>query len=452
MKVNVENAGPCRKKISVEFSAEEVDNEYGSSLKYYLRHGTVKGFRPGKAPEAMIRRAYDKQILSVLKDHLLATGFQQAMKEHKLQTVAEYDLQQSTLASGQPFSFSLVVDVAPEFELPEYKGIEVDAKKIEIADEAVTQALNDYLKSLGQYEDVTEPLPVEIEDIVAVDYTSTLDGEVPAEMSKELKDLLEATDRWVVANQEYSFLPEFGTQLIGAKVGDTRDITVQFEQDAQPAEVRGKKGVFKTTVKKIRRRKMPVLDEATLQRIGAKSEEDVRDMFRQLLRQQAEIQEQRRRREQVEAHLLKTVENLDLPESEESEVHNNLVYSIVDENLQRGVKEQEIRENLDKISASAKEAARTQLKLRYLLKRIADAENLVVTDQEVDSALLRQAQRDGVSVKDFIRTRKLNEAKLRRDIRTGLRNGKAMDAVLSHAKLTGPGAEQAAQKQEDTHE
>ena len=57
MKVNVENTGPCRKKISVEFSAEEVDNEYGSSLKYYLRHGTVKGFRPGKAPEAMIRRA-----------------------------------------------------------------------------------------------------------------------------------------------------------------------------------------------------------------------------------------------------------------------------------------------------------------------------------------------------------------------------------------------------------
>ena len=56
MKVNVENTGPCRKKISVEFSAEEVDNEYGSSLKYYLRHGTVKGFRPGKAPEAMIRR------------------------------------------------------------------------------------------------------------------------------------------------------------------------------------------------------------------------------------------------------------------------------------------------------------------------------------------------------------------------------------------------------------
>ena len=154
MKVAVENAGPCRKQIKVEFTAEEIQQEYDESLAVYAKHGKVKGFRPGKAPVDMIRRMYDKQILESLHEHLLAKGFSQALKEHKLQTVAEYDLQKSPLKPGEPFSFSLAVDVEPEFELPAYKGLEVEAKQVEISDDAVTQAIDRYLESMGKYEDL----------------------------------------------------------------------------------------------------------------------------------------------------------------------------------------------------------------------------------------------------------------------------------------------------------
>ncbi len=450
MKASVENSGPCRKKISVEFSAEEVDNEYKDSLQYYQRNGTIKGFRPGKAPEAMIRRAYDKQILQVLQEHFLALGFQKAVTEHKLQAVAEYDLQQSPLATGQPFFFSLTVDVAPEFDLPEYKGIVIETKAIDIAEEAVTQALNGYLKRQSQFEDLAGTVVVEADDVVAVDYTGTLDGAVPEDLSAEMKDLISATDRWVVANEEDSFLPEFGPQLVGAKVGETRDITIQFGPDAYPDALRGKRGIFTTTVKKIRRRKLPVLDEAFFQNHGVKDEAELRGVFRSVLRNEAEAQEQRRRKELVESQLLQKVADLDLPESEEYETHNNLIYSIVNENLQRGVKEQEIRDNLDKISTSAKEAARNQLKLRYLLQRIAVEEGVTVANAEVENVLMRYALRARKTVKEFIRTEKLNETKLRRDIRNNLRNEKVLYAVLGHAQLTGPGAMAAAPKPEET--
>ena len=148
--------------------------------------------------------------------------------------------------------------------------------------------------------------------------------------------------------------------------------------------------------------------------------------------------------------MLQKVADLDLPESEEYETHNNLIYSIVNENLQRGVKEQEIRDNLDKISTSAKEAARNQLKLRYLLQRIAVEEGVTVANAEVENVLMRYALRARKTVKEFIRTEKLNETKLRRDIRNNLRNEKVLYAVLGHAQLTGPGAMAAAPKPEET--
>ena len=161
MKVAVENAGPCRKQIKVEFTAEEIQKEYDESLAVFAKLGRVKGFRPGKAPMDMIRRMYDKQILEGLHDHLLATGFRQALKEHKLETVAEYDLQKSPLKPDAPFSFSITVEVEPDFELPAYKGIEVEAKKVEVSDDAVAQAIDRYRENAGKYEDLAAPRPVQ---------------------------------------------------------------------------------------------------------------------------------------------------------------------------------------------------------------------------------------------------------------------------------------------------
>ena len=240
MKVTVENAGPCRKQIKVEFSAEEIQREYDESLAVFAKHGKIKGFRPGKAPAEMIRRTYDKQILEGLHEHLLAKGFSQAVREHKLEAVAEYDLQKSALKAGEPFSFSLAVDVEPEFELPAYKGLEVDAKHVAVADDAVTQALDRYLENMGKYEDLAEARPVKEGDMVAVDYTATVDGQPMAEISEKAKGLAAGTDFWVIANEEYSFLPAFGPQLVGLNVGDAKDVAVTFDAQSPIEELRGK--------------------------------------------------------------------------------------------------------------------------------------------------------------------------------------------------------------------
>ncbi|MGD9611720.1 MAG: trigger factor [Kiritimatiellia bacterium] len=440
MKVTVENAGPCRKQIKVEFSAEEIQREYDESLAVFAQHGKVKGFRPGKAPLEMIRRMYDKQILEGLHEHLLAKGFSQAVREHKLEAVAEYDLQKSALKAGEPFSFSLAVDVEPEFELPAYKGLEVDAKQVEISDAAVTQALDRYLENMGKYEDLAEARPVKKGDMVAVDYTATVDGRPMAEISEKAKGLAAGTDFWVIANEEYSFLPGFGPQLVGLGVGAAKDVSVTFDGQSPIEELRGKTAVFAATVKKIRARAKPVLNEELFKQLGVKDEADLRATFKNMLQGEADRQELARRRNLLIESLMKNAV-LDVPESEEHEESHRIVYEMVEENTRRGVPEQEIRDNIAKISESAKTAAKDRLKLRYLLKRIAREEKIEVAEAEVAALLNQYAARAGAkSVKEWMQRAKLKETEVRKGLRADLLTSKTIDALMGHAKLTGAAA------------
>ena len=329
MKVTVENTGPCRKLLKVEYSTEEIQKEYDESLAMFVKHGSVKGFRPGRAPVEMIRRMYDKKIIEGLHEHLLAKGFQQALKEHKLEPVAEMDLQKSTLKPGEPFSFSLTVDVEPEFEMPTYKGLEVEAKKVDISDEAVTQAIDRYRENTGKYEDLKDPRPVKEGDMVAVDYSATVDGKPMAEVSEKAKGLAAGTDFWVISNEEYSFLPAFGPQLVGLKIGDSKDISVAFDAKAPIEELRGKTGVFASTVKKIRVRTKPPMDEAFFQSLHVQNEAELRETFRGLLEREAEAQENSRRRNLMIDALMKSV-SLEVPESEAHDESHLIVYEMVE--------------------------------------------------------------------------------------------------------------------------
>ena len=448
MNVAVENAGPCRKSLKVEFSAEEIQQEYDESLAVFAKHGSVKGFRPGRAPLEMIRRLYDKQILEGLRDHLLAKGFQQALKEHRFEPIAEMDLQQSALKAGQPFSFSVTLEVEPVFDLPAYKGLEVEARKVEISEEALNHAIDRYLENTGKYEDVEEDRPVKEGDMVAVDYAATVDGKPMADLSEKAKGLATGADFWVIANEEYSFLPAFGPQLVGLKVGDSKDVSVTFDGQSPIEELRGRTAVFASTVKKISARTKPAMDEALFQSLHVKDEAELRETFRNMLKGEADRHETSRRRNQLIDALMKGAA-VEVPESAAQDESHRIVYEMVEENTRRGVSEQEIRDNLGKISESAQTAARDRLKLKYLLKRIAREEKIEVLDAEVTSLLNAHALRAGArSAKEWMQKANLKEKDVRAGLRQDLMTSKTIDALLAHAKLSGAGAEEAEKEAE----
>lgn len=448
MKVTVDTTGPCRKKLQVEFEAQDVQAEYDESLEMYVKHGRVKGFRPGRAPLEMIRRQYDKTILEAVRDRLLAKGYQQAMKDHGLQPITESELTESELKAGQPFTFSVTLEVEPTFDLPVYKGLEVEAKTVQISDEAVTQAIDRYLEARGKYEDVSDPRPVQANDMVAVDYTATVDGTPMAEVSEKAKELATGSDFWVIASEEYSFLPGFGPQLVGLKPGESKDISVVFDDQSPIEDLRGKTGVFQTTVKKVRVRKKAEMNAELFEMMKVKDEPELRESFQGMLEREAQSQEDARRRDQVLDAVMKGA-TIEVPESEIRRESNSMVYEMVQENMRRGVSEKEIRDNISKITESAQAAAQGRVKLRYLLERIAREEKITVVDAEVSGLMAAQAMRSGHrTAKAWLQATKLKEKDVRSSLKQDLMTSKTIDFLLANAKLTGEGAKAPAQKEE----
>ncbi len=440
MNISVESPTPCSRRLQVEYTTEEVQKEYDESLSVYARHGRVKGFRQGRAPVDQIRRQYDKQILEGLHDRLLAKGYREAVKEHGITPITESDLKQSELKAGQPFSFSVTLEVEPQFDLPDYRGLEVEAREVAIDDAAVSQALERYLAHRGKYEDAPEDAVVQEGDMAAVDYTATVDGRPMAEVSEKAVGLAEGKDFWVIANEEYSFLPAFGPQLVGLKVGDSKEIPVAFDEKAPIEELRGRTGIFAATVKKIRTRKPAPMDDELFKSLNVKDEAELRESFRSMLKREADAQESSRRNQQLIQQLLGRA-TLDVPESEIRGESHRIVYEMVEDNTRRGVPEQEIRDHIGQISESAQAAARDRLKLRYLLKSIAKQEHIVVNDSEVSALLTAQALRSGAkSVKEFLQRAKVKEPDFREGLRQDLLARKTLELIMSQAKTTGAAA------------
>lgn len=448
MNVTVETQGPCRKLLKVEYSAEEVQAEYNEWLQVFQNQAEVKGFRPGKAPRDVVQRFYDKHIREQMRDPLIGKGYQQAVKEHHLKDpVAEMDLQQSELKAGQPFSFSMVVDLAPEFELPPYQGLEIEAKKVEVADEAVTKAIERYRENTGEFEEVTEERPIQVNDMVAVDYVATVDRQPMGEFAEKAKELSADMDFWVMVNEEFSFLPGFAAQLVGLKVGDSKAIDVSFDAASAPVEeLKGKTAVFQTTVKKIKVRTPRAMDAEFFKSMGVTNEAELRDTFRGLLEGEAHREEIKRRRDELLGKLLKLVQ-FDLPESQVQEETLQVVYEVVGENSRRGVPEEEIRKQLDQIEKSAAVTAKERLKVRFLFERIAAQEHITVTETEVTKRLSNLAQYSGAKdIAAWLQTMNQKEKDVRQNVRRDILNAKVIEFLMEAATLVGAGAEPVAEE------
>src|SRR5947207_9629616 len=172
--VTVENLGPCKKLLRVEVDAPAVDAAMEEITRDFQRQVRLPGFRPGKAPRHVVVKAYAPQIDEETKRKLVAEGYRQAIADQKLRVVGQPDIEEIQFAKGQPFQFAVTLETAPDFELPEYKGLPVKREIAVVTEDDVQRALNALLEQRATYLDVARP--VQDGDYVVVNYTGTCDG------------------------------------------------------------------------------------------------------------------------------------------------------------------------------------------------------------------------------------------------------------------------------------
>jgi trigger factor len=381
--VTVENLAPCKKLMRVEVDAQKVDETFDTITKNYQREAVLPGFRAGKAPRDMVLRKYEKSILDDVKRKLISDSYRAAVDDKKLDVLGQPDIEEIQFSRGQPLQFAATVETAPEFELPEYKGLPIKREARAVTDEDVEKAINTLREREVAFNTVQRPMHAG--DIAVVNYTGTCEGKPITEIAPTAKGLTDKQNFWIEA-QPNSFIPGFAEQLIGASAGDKRIVRVNFPADFVTPELAGKQGEYQVEVLEVKEKALPGLDDEFAKKFNAESLEKLRQGVRTDLENELRFQQSKDTRNELIRALMDRV-NFDLPETAVAQETRNVVYNLVQENAKRGVSRDIIEQQKEQIYSAATSSAKERVKVAFLLQRIAEKEDIKVAQEEIGARI-----------------------------------------------------------------
>ena len=380
MKVTVEDVSPVQKRLQVEIPEEKVATEFDKATKRIGQHVKIDGFRKGKAPKSLIKRYHGDLIQEEVLESLIRETFPKALEEVDLKLITEPRLDKAgELKEGEPFSYSALLDLWPEFELPQYKGIKIERPPIEVTDEEVDEQLHALRRHFGTIESLEEERPVEEGDIVILDFEGFHDGE-PVEGLREENYYLEVGSGY--------FNEEFEKKLIGAEKGKEVEIEVTYPEDALNENVAGKTILYKVLVKDIKKRVMPELDDEFAQKFGPqyKTVEDLKNRLRYQIEQDKKEALERAMRQQLIDKILSQVE-FPLPESLVEKKLVQMVDNVIAHLNERGMDLESTGMSEERLKEKMREDAERQVKMEIVLDKIAEKEGISVSEDELTDYL-----------------------------------------------------------------
>jgi trigger factor len=422
MKAVVEDISTVKKKINIEIEPESVDKELGRAIADVAKKAKIPGFRPGKAPKNIVEKHYGDEVRGEVAQRLVTESYLRALQEHNLNPVEMPQIDNvSPLTKGSPLTFTAVVEVRPNFELGTYDGIEVNEEAVAVTDEEVKETM-DRLRDMYAQLEVVEGRPLEKNDTAIIDFEGFHDDKT-IEGAKASDYLLELGSG--------SLIPGFEEQLSGMNKGETRRINVTFPGDYTNKDLAGKDAVFTVTLKEIKKKVLPELNDEFAKDIGNNA--SVAELL-DGIKKDIEI---RKKREldsaQREALLSKLVDahSFDVPPGMVARELQSMARSQATRMAKRGVDVKSF--DFSKFSDENKPLAEKRVKGLLLLDVIGEREKIEVTDQEVNSAVALMARSSGQTVDAVKKYYDSIEGGLD-NLRASLVHEKTLSLLLSRAK------------------
>jgi trigger factor len=427
--VTVENLGPCKKLLRVEVEAQKVDEAFDSVAKDYQKHARLPGFRPGKAPKEMVLKKFEADIQDEVKRKVISDSYHTAVKNEKLMVVGQPDIEDIQFTKGQPLQFVANIETAPDFELPEYKGLVAKREQSSVTDADVDNAINMLRDRVGDFKTQTRPL--QKGDMAVVNYQGTSDGKPLTEIAPTARGLTEQKGFWIEI-KDGSFIPGFTEQLIGMNAGEKRTVNVDFPQDFVSQPLAGKKGTYEVELVEVKEKILPPIDDELAKKYGAENMDKLREGVRADLQNELNNKQSRSIRNQVTDALLKQV-NVELPESLVQHETRSIVYNLVSENQQRGVPKEAIEAKKDEIYANATNLAKERVKASFIFQKVAAKEGVRVEQMEIAGRLQAMAAQYQMPVEKLVK--ELDKAGRLGDIHAQLLTEKVIELLVQNAKV-----------------
>ena len=431
MKTELIDVSPTRKEIAIEIEPAQVRSAFDRVSEKYSKGANVPGFRPGHAPTSVVRTRYKSEIRAEVLRELLPEAIQSAIIEHSLATIGEPEVdfdtaQELTPSNDEALKLRVKVEVLPEIKLDIYKGLEGTRRKRPVADadiERLIDGLRESSASLAPVEDRVS----EMGDTVTINARGNYVDE-PEEEEVKVDDV-------PVVLGGPGVMEEFTQNLIGVKPEDTRTFTVEYPADYNTAGLAGKKITYVAEVTGVSQKEVPELDDEWVKSLGEDfdSVDTLKAKVREDLEARAQAESDRRLRDDVLRKLI-DANKFEVPQTlVEHQTHQRL-QSVARQMMSRGVDPRTQQLDWEGAHEELKGQAEDDVRVSMLLEKIAEAENITVSDEEVEAEIAALASSSRQSIEQ-VRAALTKEGG-NRSIAHRVRSRKALDLLIDNARIT----------------
>ncbi|MBM2658402.1 trigger factor [Staphylococcus pseudoxylosus] len=415
--------------LTVTVPAEKVDKAIDQAFKKVVKQINVPGFRKGKVPRPIFEQRFGVEALyQDAVDILLPEAYGEAIDETGIKPVDQPEINVTSIEKGSEMTFEANVVVEPEVQLGDYKGLEIEKQNVELTDEELQESIDHQLGHLAEMV-VKEDGAIENGDTVNIDFDGYVDGEQFEGGQAEGYDLEIGSG---------SFIPGFEEQLVGVKTGEEKDVNVTFPEEYHAEELAGKEATFKTKVNEIKFKDVPELTDEIANELDAEANtvDEFKENLRKRLTEQKETDAENNQKEEA---INKAANNatIDVPEAMINTELDRMVQEFGQRMQQQGLNletyfqisgqdESQLREQM-------KDDAEERVKTNLTLTAIADAEEVEVSDDDIDKELEKMSGQFNISVEDIKQT--LGNTDI---VKNDVRIQKVIDLLVDEAKLVEP--------------
>ena len=439
MSLQVEKLEKNMARLTIEVSADELEKALEGAFQKNKNKISIPGFRKGKAPRKMIEQMYGKEVFyEDAANALIPEAYEKALEECTEEIVSSPKVDVVQIEAGKPFIFTAEVALKPEVTLGKYKGVKVDKFDLDVTDEEITAEIDQEREKNSRIVDVTDRA-VKEGDIATIDFEGFVDG-VAFDGGKG--------EDYPLTIGSHAFIPGFEEELVGAKVGEKKDVNVTFPEDYQAAELAGKAAVFKCTVKKLQEKQLPELDDDFVGEVSDESDtvEEYKEEIKKKLSERKSASARNAKEEAVVEAIIADAK-MEIPDAMLDTQQRQMVQDYAQRLQAQGISMEQYMQFTGTTAAMLMEQVKPQalkrIQSRLVLEAVAAAENIQVSDEEYEEEVKTMGeayQMEPDKVKEL-----LGESG-RKQVLDDLAVRKAVDFVGENAKEATPAAKKSTKK------
>ena len=430
MNLELKDAGTARKIATVTFDADEIKNKENEACKEIGKIANIPGFRKGKAPAAVIRKRFSKELKDELTRKVSTDAYESILenKEIKVYSILKVDAGDPSSENGA--SVEVTVDLEPEFEIPDYENFEVTINPTDVSDEDIDNEINALRDQRASFDEVDRA--AKEGDYIKCSYEGELDGKPVAEILPDKPMYGKQTNTWEEAGQAKGLgVDAIAQGVVGMKSGDKKDIEAPFEEDFEVEPLAGKTISYKLEVHEVREKKPPALNEEFFKSIKVENLEELKDRVLTDLETRKKRENQNAKRSQVTQKILDTPD-FPLPQQAVEDESNSIFQSRAQRAIQQGTKQEDIESQKDELWKEARIQGEARVKLTLILGKIAEKEKVDVSNEDLARAASQEAMMMRKDPTTYIKELSKDRRQLHR-LRQDILHDKTLDLVAGKA-------------------